>query len=167
MNATAPRWENYILEHDSGLTQFWGEHFGRQARQVLFVLARGFGPRMCLGLEQLLSIHRTGQTEVCLVEFDEGVGSPSRRHRDLVQANLDKLNKLASQNVKASSKPVRMWSEDRRRVGSYNSASLFGSNTEVSCYEDIFVDVSAMPRSIYFPLVSKLLFLIDSLEGGK
>jgi hypothetical protein len=161
MTPPIARWENYVLEEGDRLATFWEHHFKAQKRNVLFVLARGFDPRMCVGLERLFEFHTTGKTDICVIEFDEGQSSPSTRHLDLVQANLKKLETQKRADRSFFTKRVKMWSEDRRRVGSYNAASIFSRTDEVAKYDDILVDVSAMPRSIFFPLVSKLLFLID------
>jgi len=155
------RWENYVLEEGASLSAFWKQHFTTRKRTVLFVLARGFDPRMCLGLERLCQFHKDGKMSICLIEFDEGPSSPSTRHRDLVEANIKRLTSLTSTSRDLFKKPVKMWSDDRRRIGSYNAASVFIRAEDIANYDDIVVDVSAMPRSIYFPLISKLLFLSD------
>jgi hypothetical protein len=55
-----------------------------------------------------------------------------------------------------------MWSDDNRRIGSRNAANIFASLEDFSDYTDIVVDVSAMPRGLYFPLIGKVLYLVDS-----
>jgi hypothetical protein len=46
-------------------------------------------------------------------------------------------------------------------VGSRNAANLFISPDPLRPYSDVVVDVSAMPRGVYFPLIARLLYLLD------
>jgi hypothetical protein len=63
------------------------------------------------------------------------------------------------------SRAVKMYSSDGRRIGARSAAGLFQSVDEVSNYSDVVVDISAMPRVVYVPLIAKLLYLIDGLGG--
>lgn len=61
-----------------------------------------------------------------------------------------------------------MWSDDGRRIGSRSAAALFGSLRDFNGYTDIVLDISALPRGIYFPLIAKILYLLDegAIDGG-
>ena len=50
-----------------------------------------------------------------------------------------------------------MWSKDNRRVGSIRAAKVFNSLSDFSSYSDVVIDISAFPRGIFFPIMSKLL----------
>ena len=43
---------------------------------------------------------------------------------------------------------------------------MFRTAEELKGFTDIFVDVSSLPRSVYFPVIAKLLFLLDSMDGS-
>jgi hypothetical protein len=58
-----------------------------------------------------------------------------------------------------------MFSAEGRRITSRSAAAAFRSPSELHQFSHIFVDVSALPRSVYFPVVSKLLFLLDGMNG--
>jgi len=60
---------------------------------------------------------------------------------------------------------IQMWSEDGRRIGARNAASVFRRLDDLLQYTDVVIDISALPRSIYFPLIGRLLFLIDQARG--
>ena len=99
-----------------------------------------------------------------VVEFDEGETSPSRFHDDLLARNICALEKLFLGKGTISVKQVKMLSEDgRRRIGSRGAAAVFLSHNDFVNYSDILVDISALPRSLYMPLLAKLLYLIDGL----
>lgn len=162
----SPRWQNYILEHGTGLDEFWLLHLHAHERHVLFVCGKGFDPRMCLGFKVLLNAGGAGRRDVLAIEFDEGMSSPSKVYTPLVEANWNKLQKLISNRGAVSTIPIKMWSDDRRRIGSRSAASVFGSLSGLIGYTDIVIDISAMPRGIYFPLIAKVLYLLDQIEPG-
>ena len=62
-----------------------------------------------------------------------------------------------------------MFSEDGRRVGPRSIAQEFSSSAEFRLYTDVVVDISALPRGLYMPLLAKLLALFDgeSTDGEK
>ena len=56
---------------------------------------------------------------------------------------------------------------DGRRVASHRAADAFSNVSEIEPYTDIVVDVSGMPRSIFFPLVARILHFIDEFQQDK
>jgi len=158
--ATA-RWRNYVMESGGGLEAFWREHL-RQERHILFVLGKGFDPRVCLGLRSLLAAGGAGKRDVIAIEFDEGPSSPSKAYGPLVQENWTALQGLVAGKGTLSARPVKIWSDDGRRISARSAAALFGTLGDVSGYTDIVVDISALPRGIYFPLIAKILHILDT-----
>jgi hypothetical protein len=155
------------MESGPRLETFWQTHL-RAARDALFVLGKGFDPRMCLSLRSLLNAGGTGKRDVIAVEFDEGDSSPSKEYQPLVQENWTVLQRLVAGKGSLSTRPLKMWSDDGRRIGSRSAAGLFGSRRDFNGYTDIVLDISALPRGIYFPLIAKILYLLDegAADGG-
>ena len=144
--------------------QFWEEYFQSENRNLLYVLGRGFDPRMCAGLEAILKSGGSGVRNCLLIEFDEGPNSSSTRHAPLVSKNISKLNGMLQDRGNLLPKQVKMWSDEgpvRHRIGSRSAAEVFSDKSDFEPYTDIVIDISAMPRSIYLPLIGKTLFLID------
>lgn len=158
--AVAARWQNYVMESGAQLDQFWQLHLAAQ-RDLLLILGRGFDPRMCLGLRTVLAAGGGGKRDVWVVDFDEGLASPSKTYEPLVQANWSELQQLVSGKGVVDEKRLRMWSNDGRRVGSRSAAGLVAAIGDLVGYSDIVLDVSALPRAIFFPLIAKLLHLLD------
>ena len=156
----APRWENYVLESGSNLIEFFRSHFSIP-RDVCFILGKGFDPRMCAGVEALIQIGGKGRRDVVVIEYDEGAASPSNVYQGFVDQNLKQLQSLVSEKA-ISSRSVKMFSDDGRRTTSRSAEGLFTSIEEFKAYSDIVVDISAMPRGIYVPLIAKCLHLIDT-----
>lgn len=156
-----PRWQDYVLEHGEGLRHFWESHLSERERSILFILGKGFDPRMCQALEMLLKAGGIGRRDVLAIEFQEGPSSPSRIHRAQADTNWERLQDLISARGTIETRTVRMWSDDGRRISSRSASGILTGLIEFDEYTDLIIDISAMPRSIYFPLVGKTLHLLD------
>jgi hypothetical protein len=100
------------------------------------------------------------------LEFSEGPTSPSNRYAALVEKNSIELAALEKSVTKLEPREVTIWSPDGRRIGSRSAANLFKESSELDSYTDVIVDVSSLPRSIFYPLLAKLLHLIEKRKGS-
>jgi hypothetical protein len=156
------RWHNYVLLQNEELRQFWQAHLAEPTRNVLCILAGGFDPRMCQGIELILRSGGNGRRDVRLIQFDEGPTSPSQNYRVWIQHNLDTLHKLMNGRGAIAASSITMRSPEGRRIESHSALSVFHNLTELADYTDIVLDISAMPRAVYFPLIGKILYLLDA-----
>ena len=164
------RWEYYLIHRNAVFSEFWKGHLSEKDRNVLFVLGLGFDPRTCSGLRAVLDAGGGGERECLLIEYDEGATSPSREYMDLVEKNRQRVSDLLQDRGAIKSCPLKMWSPDGRRIGARAASNLFRACSELEKYSDIIVDIGAMPRGIYFPIITKLLYLMDSSDernGGR
>ena len=160
------RWLNYVLRTGEGFVDLWSDIFGSGRRDLLFIVGKGFDPRMCLAAKILVGLGGPGLRHCALVGYDEGSMSASHIHDKLVAANVETLTKLFSNHGSLDERHIRMWSDDgRRRVGSRGATEVFNSVDELTHYTDVVLDISALPRSLYMPMLAKLLYLIDRTEG--
>ena len=159
-----PRWEPYVLARGEEFKELWKNHCAGKARQILFVLGSGFDPRMCVGVEAVLAAGGNGKRDCLLVMYDEGDASPSQKHSDMVESNLKELRTLFRGRGDIRQERLSMWSTEGKRIASRQASQLFGSFGNVRGFTDIVVDISALPRSLYLPIVGKLLYLIDAQE---
>lgn len=85
----------------------------------------------------------------------------------MTSANENAVKDLFKEYGGIATKQIRMWSDDgRRRVGSRGAAEVFVSTDDIKPYTDILVDISALPRSLYLPMLAKMLYLVDGLNGS-
>jgi len=159
--ASILRWQTYVLTRGEEFVAFWKSHLQSKERHVLFILARGFDPRMCFGLDHLLRAGGTGARDVLLVEFSEGASSPSRVYLPFVEENLKTMNALVKGRGKISSREVQTRSKEGHRITSRSAGNLFRRVDEFDGYTDVVLDVSAMPRAVYMPLIAKILHIFD------
>jgi len=164
MDVGTPRWQNYVLEKGEALEGLWRSRQVAGA-SVLLVLGNGFDPRMCVGAHAIVEKAQIAKCDVVGIEFDEGPGSPSKVYKDRVEENRKELAQIVGGVGTVSSRRVRMWSEDGRRIGSRSAARLFNSVEELVHYNDIVIDISALPRAVFFPLIAKILHLLDVEES--
>ena len=168
-SAVAPprgRWDNYVLDRGAGLRSFWERHLKDTSRRVHLVVGRGFDPRMNLGLELLLDCGVAGRLTVLALEFDNSPHPPSSTHSERARLNWDHLETICSSKAQVATRPVRLWSEDgSRRRAAQNAAEVFLGAADLLPFTDVVVDISALPRSIFFPLVAQLLRILDSPAG--
>ena len=163
----AARWEFYVLLREERLREFWANRVARGECEVLFVIGRGFDPRMTIGLRTVLAAGGGGARDVLGLEFLEGPMSPSLKHQDAVERNWEKVRKAVRLRGTASVEELKFWSEEARRISSQSARDLFGSAERFEGYTDVIIDVSSMPRGVYFPLIARVLHLLDHAEGGR
>ena len=158
------RWLNYVLRSGENFGSFWQSFLSSGHRDLLFVIGRGFDPRMSNAVATVLSFGGEGLRHCILVEYNEGEDSPSRRHNELAIDNVSAVEELFKKYDGLTTKQIRMWSDDgRRRVGSRGAVEVFVSTDTIKPYTDILVDISALPRFLYMPMLAKLLYLVDRL----
>lgn len=168
MNPDSLRWRDYFLRDGEGFVHFWTQFLAEQERNLLFVLGHGFDARMCEGVERIIRLGGGGTRDVALIAFDEGADSPSQTYVDQRKANGERLERLVQGHGKIGHRNIKMFSDDNRRIGARSIAQEFSSSAEFNAYTDVVVDISALPRSLYMPLLAKLLALFDlKTKDGK
>jgi len=158
------RWNPYVLLDNDTVKELWSDHFLNSNRKVLFILGKGFDGRMNLCIESLLSKCPDLDLTTILIHFDEGKSSNSHEYADLVSENVEELRSILKERP-LNDKNINLWTgkgRERRRIGDREAANIFETFDSVKEYTDIIVDISALPRGIYFSLIGKLLTMIDS-----
>jgi hypothetical protein len=161
--ANEGRWSDYFMSHGPSFDSFWEKFLSTTKRDLVFIIGRGFDPRMCCALESILSKGNSGLRDCIVLNYDDGTPKTETEYADLVKGNWEKLQSLMeTAKGSISERNVAAPSKSGRRNTTFNAAYVFESLKEFAKYSDIVIDISAMPRNIYFPLVHKLLALIDA-----
>jgi len=163
MTARKKRWDHYFMCNNEEFSSFWNKYITLTKPNIRFILGSGFDPRMCLGYREIIKCGGEGKRDILLIEYDEGPNSPSHAFSDLVDKNNQDLRSIIPSGSSEIKKTLKLM-EDVRRVGSKGSAEIISSIDELRDYSDIVVDVSSLPKGIYFPLIGKILTLIDQYE---
>lgn len=157
------RWDSYVLmKGDNKIQSFWREHLNGNSRNVLYILGKGFDVRMNEGIKQFINCNSDASIKCLLIEFDEGQDSTSQDYKTMVDQNIKELQSF--KNISIEKKKIELWKgkgRNKRRIGDKEAADIFSSYKMIFGFTDIIVDISALPRGIYFSLIGKLLTLID------
>jgi hypothetical protein len=160
---TDMRWRDYVLVRGKPFDEFWKEHDNESTRKVLFIVGRGFDPRASLGLDRLTAATSKCSIDVLALELIDESGNVS----DLGKAadeNWQKITGAVGGRGTVRSKAVQFRSQDGRRIAARSAANILADEKDLDGFTDVVVDVSAMPRVVYFPLVSRLIYFHDILS---
>lgn len=159
------RWNPYVLFKGEKVFDFWSTYYKDDSKNILYILGKGFDVRMNIGIKKLIEISPNVKVHCLLVEFDEGKGSPSLKYKDLVEQNESELRNVLK-GLSISVKKIKLWStagKKKKRVGDREAAnSIITEACDINAYTDIIVDISSLPRGVYFSLIGKILTLIDN-----
>lgn len=93
-----------------------------------------------------------------LLNFDEGSNSPSHEYKKMVDKNYLELTQLLPQDRLEEVEIMML--HNGRRVDGRRAAEIFRDNSRFCDITDIIVDISSLPRSIYFPIIIRILDVI-------
>lgn len=153
------RWDPYVLARDDEFDRFWTGRLAKGERRMLLVAGCGFDLRT---LEAARRLHLAGaRPEVWLLAFDNGLPDSAVRV-ERTEANRRGLIDLFGE---ASIKTIDV------RIGGSTGSSFTSRNTVtamrtaggLACYDDVVVDISAMPRMVAMSVIAKLLNDLDGL----
>lgn len=160
------RWSDYYLDKD--FSNFWAKRTGDPAKRVLVILGLGFDPRCLTALKAMAKLgckDRLGYLALKLVARP-ALGSLGIVTESLARGNLDELSKIDGCHQEAVY-DIETHDAEGHNVAGRKTLSAVGGATEIlKKYTDVVVDISGMPRGVFFPLISYLLKLADKGEFG-
>lgn len=152
-SATSSRWESYVLHRDLALRDHWQQRFDAGAR-VALIMGVGFDPRMCMVLRLFGELAGEDAVAIQAVRFDAPADLTARAMAEENQGEL--IGLLGGRTIgELTVGGAGLDATARSAADAVRSLDALG---EVS---DIVVDVNALPRSVFFPLMAKLLYLCD------
>ena len=150
------QWKNYFFRKGEEFKIFWKDYLTSDKRNICYIMGLGFDPRMCSAIDFIIDCNGEGLRDCILIEFNEGENSPSKKYQTEIDNNLRDLESILSKKGHLDRKEIGMISESRRRIGGRNIVSIF-NDMEIKKYSDIIIDISALPRPLYFPLIKLLI----------
>ena len=167
-NDISPNWDPYFIIPGTKFDEFWESHLESGSRKILYILALGFDPRMLNGITRTLKYSDSIASFKCLlIKYDEGPSSPSLKYKYLVDKNQEDFNKLKEKFSILEEKPIKLWSDtsiSKRRIGDIEAINIIENFEIIKDYTDIVVDISAMPKGLYFSLIAKILHTLENQE---
>ncbi len=151
------RWDPYVLAAGGEFDKFWRTHLATRERTLLFVLGRGFDPR---ALEALRRITDLGaQPRVWLMAFDNGL-EDSEFRQQLTQTNRDGLRPIIGEAA-IRELAINIGGAAYSNATSQSTRRVIGEAGNLLEYDDVIVDISAMPRMVALTAIAKLLHDLD------
>ena len=159
------KWDSYVLLRNEEISSFTKKHFTAQnGKKLLYIMCQWFDLRMNRGIQSLMQDCPELKLDCFLVEYDEGRSSSSKKYKPLVKKNVELLYSILPSPNKIIVKKIELWSAEgkkKKRVGDQNIADVFNDSNLFADYTDIIVDISALPRGIYFSLIGKIQAMLD------
>jgi len=160
------RWNDYILTQGTEKCKlFWQEYLTSTDRDILYILGVGFDPRTMNGISTIYNSGGDGKRDAMLLRYYQSEEEKSKPSDKRVQKHEDQVKELIEQkNGRHAITPLIVRSTEDRSIASIKAYEIISDINAINSYSDIIVDVSAMPRAIFMPLLNKLLILIDSFN---
>jgi hypothetical protein len=147
------RWHDYVLGRGNEAVDLVSAAAAVTSATTL-VVGLGFDPRMLTGLRELVDVLRGRLTVIAVGLAGTGVGEVAT---DMATANRAELATLVA-GIGASFVPMELPpASDRRRAGLRLAQQL----TAGDAGDHVVVDISALPKDVYFPLVASWLARSD------
>lgn len=162
------RWENYFMKSAGGFDSFWKDYQLKNNLDILFIMGMGFDPRTTLAIESIYSTKSTNKRDTVLLRYFKTAEETDEEPTSELKENIDRLNNFLTKVGYSSPqiKKVIMRSEDDKSIASVNATHIVPNFSVFENYSDIVIDISAMPRGIFIPLINKCLDLIDKYNDA-
>jgi hypothetical protein len=144
-------WPQAVLSRgEPGIAQCWDR---KRDDPILFIAGSGFDPRAPCVLRRLAAL-TDRRIDLVLIEVPEDATDLAVRPRS------EQNRRLLTEHAETTGGSVTVQAvaqlEDPRSLGPVISRA-FQSSGIVEAYREVVIDVSAMPRSMFFPLVRGML----------
>ncbi len=162
------RWHDYILTKNTDECKaFWSTYLKQENRNVLYILGIGFDPRTLHGIQTLFNAGGEGKRDSILLRYYQSEEEKSKPAIESVEKHQKAtLELISARNGTYRVSKLIVRSEDDRSIASIKAYEIIENIDSISAYNDIIVDISAMPRAIFIPLLNKLLQLIDDYNSS-
>ncbi|MCX6000422.1 MAG: hypothetical protein NTU41_12805 [Chloroflexi bacterium] len=158
---TDPRWIDYYLDQD--FISYWTQRAREAKTTVLVILGLGFDPRCLVALKAMTDCgfgDRLGCIALRLASRPS-IGESRGLIEKLGKSNLQEFTS-AEQYRSEGIFEIQTHDSEGHYVGGYEALKILSKASDTLCkYTDIIVDISGMPRGIFFPVVRYLIHLAD------
>jgi hypothetical protein len=155
------RWSDYFLDEEFG--PFWVERAKNPQVRVLLILGLGFDPRCLVALRALAEAgleDRLGYMALRLLARP-ALGDAGLATEQLLKANGDELDRVIGCRREAIYDVATHDGEGHNVAGRTTLSEMSKASAILGSYTDVIVDISGMPRGVFFPLLAYLLRLAD------
>lgn len=150
------KWHENVIFSSRDMDSFLLNYYNDKEKVILYILGKGFDPRQNNGIAKLLR-HNQGASIECLIVDYKLERYPT--YKRLIERNNEELKRLLSDKIRIINLQVDLLIDYGLGIRNLNR-NLQSLNIEK--FTDIIVDISAMPKSIYFNIINSLFFKINN-----
>lgn len=158
------RWESYFLARGDGFQALWRELARSEGRRVLLIGGAGFDPRASNAASSIIECG-VPFGECILISSDAGSGAASGSFEEAANENVERLRSLVGTDSLSVTR-IELRTPEGRSIGGRRIAESFSDAKRFMPFTDVVVDITALPRGLYFPLIGTLLTLWLSPENA-
>ena len=155
------RWDPYVLVQGHEFRDFWKDYLTEQERNVLIIVGRGFDVRALDASAQLMGLGGVGERHAWLLRFDNGHLDSTERMAMTAQNENGYGSLFGSGLIKKLS--IALGDAHRPTATSRNTKRAFGDKAALQAYDDIILDVSAVPRMVALTALAVLIAQLDDI----
>ncbi|QDK82650.1 hypothetical protein EXU85_30190 [Spirosoma sp. KCTC 42546] len=155
------KWENYFLRSGLAFSEFWEKYLSDKSREVLFVMGIGFDPRTTVGIKSIFSSNSNALKSVFGLRYFRRTDEIESSNHPLIDKHLKDISTfLEPVGLTLTEKPIILRSDEGKSIASINATKLL-TIEDIKGFSDVVLDISAIPRGIFLPLLNKLLVLVN------
>lgn len=158
------RWNNYFI--DPQFENFWKKRLADRSERVCVITGSGFDPRAVLAVTRIeaAAAHRSQVGYVALTfRPPTPLGQKDAAVVTLSGSNADRLKNLTCTCV--AQQEILLYDASGHAAGGRSALhTVNGILALLGKYRDVVVDISGMPRTIFYPL---LAYLCREADAGK
>ncbi len=145
------KWDYAIHFQPAESKEFWSERLKNTEKNILMILGLGWDPRMSIFVDTIKSIGGKGRRDINLIYFRpyETFVSPFQGYID---KNSDILKTICENWANIVNILVNTRNKENYYIGDKEIAKIF-KDIDLEPYDDVIVDISALPKSLYFTLL--------------
>ncbi len=158
------RWKNYILNKKSEkCIDFWGNYL-TESKDLLYIHGLGFDPRTLNGIKTIYNIDGSGKRDVLSVRYFQSQEEKDSNitSDEVKQHETELVNFLEAVNNSIRTIVPIITRAEQKSIASITAHNIIENIEQINLYSDVIVDISAMPRGVFIPLLHKILKIIDN-----
>lgn len=151
---TARKWEDCLHLEPTDFEKYWANRM-RGKKDILLIVGLGWDPRMTALARVFKSYGGDGARHVHLIRYSPSQSFQSP-HKKFIERNIQELERVLDKWAEKVEIPISTRREGNLYIGD-EEISRYYTGFELSHYDDILVDVSSLPKSLYFTLLLVLV----------
>ncbi len=158
------RWSEYYLDHN--YENFWCKRMKDPDASVCMILGVGFDPRSLIALERISRCSSPGQLGyvAMLLRPSSSTKKETQGIESFTTNNQQRLLAVTD-GKKIEYREIELRDESGYAVGGRRAVELLHARLdEITQYRDVIVDISGLPRTIFFSIIA---FLCKQADLGK